>query len=67
MTPSNGEDKHLYIKDLVLRMMKADARRDLSGLVRINPIINAASTDPVSTRAKAATGYCYWVTSDTSS
>jgi len=28
MTPSKGEDKHLYIKDLVLRMMKADARRE---------------------------------------
>jgi hypothetical protein len=28
MTPSNGEVKHLYIKDLVLRMMKANASRD---------------------------------------
>ena len=60
MTPSKGEDKHLYIKDLVLRMMRADARREhtmdeprnLTGLVRINPVINAASTDPVSKRAK---------------
>ncbi len=60
LTPSNGEDKHVYLKDLLLRMMKADGRRDhsmdgpqpLLGLVRTNPIINAGSTDPVSTRAK---------------
>jgi hypothetical protein len=36
-TPSNGEDKHQYLK---------------SGLVRLNPVINPATTDPVSTRAK---------------
>jgi hypothetical protein len=30
MTASNGKDKHLYMKDLVLRMMKADARREHS-------------------------------------
>ncbi len=42
-------------------MMKADSRRDrttgevvtLTGLVRSNPVINVASTDPVSIRAKA--------------
>jgi hypothetical protein len=41
-------------------MMQADARRGpsveveptLSGLVRLNPVINSASTDPVSLRAK---------------
>ena len=40
-------DKHDYLKNLVLQMMKADARREhsvsveptLSGLVRLNPII----------------------------
>ena len=61
LTPSNGEDKHEYIKKLVLLMMKADSRRQpssdvqpiLSGLVRLNPVIHSASTDPVSTRAKA--------------
>ena len=60
LTPSNGEDKHQYLKDLVLRMMTADGRREhnvlceptVSGLVRLNPVINPASTDPVSTRAK---------------
>jgi hypothetical protein len=60
MTPSNGEDKHEQIKKLVLLMMKADSRRQpssdvqptLSGLVRLNPVIHSASTDPVSTRAK---------------
>jgi hypothetical protein len=60
MTPSNGEDKHDHLKELVLQMMKADTRRQpstaveptLSGLVRLNPIINSASTDPVSKRAK---------------
>jgi hypothetical protein len=61
MTPTNGEDKHAYLQALVLQMMKADARREhsvvveptLSGLVRLNPIIDCASTDPVSIRAKA--------------
>jgi hypothetical protein len=61
MTPTNGEDKHAYLKQLVLHMMKADSRREhsvsveptLSGLVRLNPIIHCASTDPVSIRAKA--------------
>jgi hypothetical protein len=61
MTPSNGEEKHVHIKKLVLLMMKADSRRQprmddvttLSGLVRLNPVINSTSTDPVSTRAKA--------------
>lgn len=60
MTPSNGEDKHEHIKKLVLLMMKADSRRQpsmgvephLSGLVRLNPVINCTSTDPVSRRAK---------------
>jgi hypothetical protein len=41
-------------------MMKADSRRqprmdvqpNLSGLVRLNPVINSTSTDPISTRAK---------------
>lgn len=59
-TPSNGEDKHEHLKQLVLCMMQADARRGpsvevepmLSGLVRLNPVINSASTDPVSLRAK---------------
>jgi hypothetical protein len=59
-TPSNGEDKHQYLKALVLRMMTADGRREhnvlceptVSGLVRLNPVINPATTDPVSTRAK---------------
>ena len=61
MTPSNGEDKHEHIKKLVLFMMKADSRRQptqdvqphLSGLVRLNPVINSTSTDPIATRAKA--------------
>ena len=61
MTPTNGEEKHDYLKKLVLQMMRADARREhsvsveptLSGLVRLNPIIDSASTDPVSIRAKA--------------
>ena len=61
MTPSNGEDKNQYLKELVLLMMRADGRRQpstafaptLAGLVRINPIINLASTDPLSTKAKA--------------
>ncbi len=43
-------------------MMRADGRRQrstafsttISGLVRLNPIINLASTDPLSTKAKAA-------------
>jgi hypothetical protein len=60
LTPSNGEDKHQYLKELVLRMMTADGRREhnvelapvVSGLVRLNPVINLASTDPLSTRAK---------------
>jgi hypothetical protein len=61
MKPSNGEDKHEHIKKLVLLMMKADSRRqpismgvapNLSGLVRLNPVINSTSTDPVSRRAK---------------
>jgi hypothetical protein len=60
MTLSNGEDKHDHLKELVLKMMKADTRCQpstaveptLSGLVRLNPIINCASTDPVSKRAK---------------
>jgi hypothetical protein len=60
LTPSHGEEKHQYLKDLVLHMMTADGRRQhnvecertVSGLVRLNPVINAASTDPVSTRAK---------------
>ena len=59
-TPSNGEDKHLYLKDLVVRMITADARRQpnleceriLTGLVRVNPTINPATTDPRSSRAK---------------
>ena len=59
-TPSNGEDKHEHLKQLVLSMMQADGRRcpsvevdpTLSGLVRLNPVINPASTDPVSLRAK---------------
>ncbi len=42
-------------------MMQADTRRQpsgdlqprLSGLVHLNPVINSASTDPLSTRAKA--------------
>ncbi len=61
MTPSNGEAKHQYLKQLVLLMMRADGRRQpstafattLAGLVRVNPIINLASTDPLSTKAKA--------------
>ena len=61
MTPTNGEDKHDYLKKLVLQMMKADARREhsvtfepsLSGLVRLNPIIDCASTGPLSIKAKA--------------
>ncbi len=61
ITPSNGEDKHQYLKELVLLMMRADGRRQpstavaptLAGLVRLNPIINLASTDPLSTKAKA--------------
>ena len=61
MTPSNGEEKHEHLKKLVLLMMKADSRRQptkdvqphLSGLVRLNPVINSTSTDPISTRAKA--------------
>jgi hypothetical protein len=60
-TPSNGENKQDHIKRLVLLMMQADSRRHpsedlqpiLSGLVRLNPVINSASTDPLSTRAKA--------------
>ena len=60
MTPSHGEDKLTYIKELVLLMMQADTRRQpamlmdqtLKGLVRINPIISSASTDPISIRAK---------------
>ena len=60
MTPSQGEDKLKYIKELVLLMMQADTRRQpamfvdqtLKGLVRINPIISSASTDPISIRAK---------------
>jgi hypothetical protein len=60
LTPSNGEDKHHYIKDLVLRMMTADARRQpnleceriLTGLVRVNPIMNSASTDPRPSKVK---------------
>jgi hypothetical protein len=60
MTPSQVEDKHKYIKELVLLMMQADARRQLAmfmeptltGLVRLNPIISSASTDPISIRAK---------------
>jgi hypothetical protein len=60
-TPSNGENKLEHIKRLVLLMMQADERRQpsldiqptLSGLVRLNPVIHSASTDPVSTRAKA--------------
>ncbi len=61
MTPTNGEDKHQYLKQLVLLMMRADGRRQpstafaptLAGLVWLNPIINLASTDPLSTKAKA--------------
>ena len=60
-TPSNGEDKIEYLKLLVQQMITADGRRpwrseeeaDLTGLVRSNPVINLASTDPVSIRAKA--------------
>jgi gas vesicle protein len=56
-TPSNGEDKVEYIKNLLL---KADSRRHvitdedptLKSLVRSNPVINLASTDPISIRAK---------------
>jgi hypothetical protein len=59
-TPSNGEDKVEYLTKLVLAMMKADSRRHISTeddetlntLVRSNPVINQASTDPVSIRAK---------------
>jgi hypothetical protein len=59
-TPSNGEDKVEYLKNLMLQMMKADSRRGvitdenptLNGLVRSNPVINLASTDPISIRAK---------------
>jgi hypothetical protein len=59
-TPSNGEDKVSYLKSLVVQMIKADSRRRqqtvveplLTGLVRKNPVINLASTDPVSLRAK---------------
>jgi hypothetical protein len=59
-TPSNGEDKVEYLKKLVLEMMKADSRRHftteddptLNTIVRSNPVINQASTDPVSIRAK---------------
>jgi hypothetical protein len=59
-TPSNGEDKVEYLNNLLLQMMKADSRRgvitdenpSLNGLVRSNPVINLASTDLISIRAK---------------
>jgi hypothetical protein len=62
ITPSNGENKLDHIKRLVLLMMQADTRRQpsgdlqpqLSGLVRLNPVINSALTDPLSTRRAKA-------------
>jgi hypothetical protein len=60
MTPSQGEDKLKYIKELVLLILQADTRCQLAmfmdptltGLVRLNPIISSTSTDPISIRAK---------------
>jgi hypothetical protein len=59
--PTHLQDKVAYLKKLVQLMMVADSRRnpnqnlrdvELSGLVRSNPVLSLASTDPISIQAK---------------
>ncbi len=61
LSPSMHKDKVSYLKKLVELMMLADSRRNpnansndlaLIGLVRNNPVLSLATTDPLSMKAK---------------
>jgi hypothetical protein len=73
--PTLLQDKVAYLKKLVQLMMVADSRRnpnqnlkdvELSGLVRSNPVLSLASTDPISIHAKKQQAIAVGLTSSQS-
>ena len=59
-TAPTGEDPITFLTDLLSEMIRIDSRRTfsdeiaLSGLIRSTPILEAATTNPISTEAKKA-------------